>query len=332
MKYDEFAFFNQQLAAMLREGMPLEGALKRLSADMSPGPLRTEIQALEEDLAKGTPLDTALAARKLPEFYVQMVKTGAAGNDLPGMLTMLADHYQQSGLAWTRLKGLMVYPVLVLIAGFALSLFLSMVFLHVMGAGFAGVAFPDGAGSSTPPALVVEFMAPPTVLGLVLVAALAALAVPRIRRALSWRLSAFKDANLARLARTLWLVLKGGGNLGDALTLVREMEKDNQAGRELARWQIRLAGGASKFSDLARPGRAFPPLFVWLVASSGEDLAAGFKKAAEIYAARAANRTQAMLYTALPFAILAIGGMALCQTFLMAGLMAQVLRMIGDAG
>jgi len=30
MKQDEFAFFNQQLAAMLRDGLPLEGALRRL--------------------------------------------------------------------------------------------------------------------------------------------------------------------------------------------------------------------------------------------------------------------------------------------------------------
>ena len=55
MNYDEFAFFNQQLAAMLREGIPLEGALKQLCAGMRSGPLRAEIQALEADLARGTP-------------------------------------------------------------------------------------------------------------------------------------------------------------------------------------------------------------------------------------------------------------------------------------
>jgi type II secretory pathway component PulF len=37
MNYDEFAFFNQQLAAMLREGIPLEGALKQLCAGMRGG-------------------------------------------------------------------------------------------------------------------------------------------------------------------------------------------------------------------------------------------------------------------------------------------------------
>ena len=40
MKNDEFAFFNQQLAAMLRDGIPLEGALRRLCQEMRRGALR----------------------------------------------------------------------------------------------------------------------------------------------------------------------------------------------------------------------------------------------------------------------------------------------------
>ena len=60
MKLDEFAFFNQQLAAMLRDGIPLEGALRRLCQEMHAGSLRTELQTLEADLAKGTPMADAL--------------------------------------------------------------------------------------------------------------------------------------------------------------------------------------------------------------------------------------------------------------------------------
>ena len=52
MKTDEFAFFNQQLAAMLRDGIPLEGALQRLCGDMNDGALRTELQALADDLER----------------------------------------------------------------------------------------------------------------------------------------------------------------------------------------------------------------------------------------------------------------------------------------
>src|SRR5882757_10209431 len=56
MNYDEFAFFNQQLGAMLRDGIPLEGALRRLCHEMRAGSLRDELQALEADLARGTPM------------------------------------------------------------------------------------------------------------------------------------------------------------------------------------------------------------------------------------------------------------------------------------
>ena len=64
MKYDEFAFLNQQLAAMLRDGIPLEGALKRLCAEMRQGALRSELEKLEADLARGEPLQKALTARQ----------------------------------------------------------------------------------------------------------------------------------------------------------------------------------------------------------------------------------------------------------------------------
>ena len=52
MNHDEFAFFNQQLAAMLRSGIPLEGALKQLCVGMKTGPLRAELQLLEEEIGR----------------------------------------------------------------------------------------------------------------------------------------------------------------------------------------------------------------------------------------------------------------------------------------
>jgi len=84
MNYEELAFVNQQLAGMLKSGIPLEGALRQLCANMRRGPCRRELEALERDLARGVPLKDALAARKLPEFYVRMIQLGAQSNDFPG--------------------------------------------------------------------------------------------------------------------------------------------------------------------------------------------------------------------------------------------------------
>src|ERR1700679_184757 len=125
MKYDEFSFFNQQLAAMLRDGIPLEGALQRLCAEMRRGPLRDELQKLEADLAKGTPMAEALKSRQLPELYKRMVLVGVKSGDLPGALIMLADYFQRQNNIMTRLKGLMVYPLIVLGMAFLISCFMA---------------------------------------------------------------------------------------------------------------------------------------------------------------------------------------------------------------
>src|SRR5947207_9509683 len=132
MNYDEFAFFKQQLAAMLRDGIPLEGALKQLSEGMRTGLLRAEAEQLEADLARGMPLKEALSRRRLPEFYVRMLEVGARSNDLPGVLTLLADHYHRANALWTRLKGLMVYPLLVLLVSLGLTLLVSLTFSNFM--------------------------------------------------------------------------------------------------------------------------------------------------------------------------------------------------------
>jgi len=198
MKLDEFAFFNQQLAAMLRDGIPLEGALQRLCQEMRAGSLRTELQALEADLAKGTPMADALKGRQLPELYKRMIMVGVKSGDLPGALTMLADYLQRQSSLWTRLKGLMIYPCIVLFAAFLLACFLSYILARFFGGNFAFLA-----GTSHVPAVWAGLWVSPVFLGVAVLAALVAVSVPPIRRMLRWRLPAFKEASLAQVASAM---------------------------------------------------------------------------------------------------------------------------------
>jgi type II secretory pathway component PulF len=316
MKYDEFAFFNQQLGAMLRDGIPLEGALRQLCANMERGQLRAELELLGTDLQSGTPLKTALAARKLPEFYSQMVEIGARSNDLPGVLLMLADYYRRVDSIWTRLKGLMVYPLMVLIAAFTLSCLFAY-----LGIRLFFYSIPEMvqmlaefySGRSLPTVLCVGVLIPPVLIGIMLIMWLIFLTLPAANRSLRWRLPAFKEAKLAQFASAMHLMLKSGENLEDAIGLLQSMEPGSPAGPELGKWKVQLAGGRGKFAQLAAPGNVFPPLFIWLVANAGEDLAGGFQRAAEIYGARAVNRIEMFLYAALPASILALGIMIICQ-------------------
>ena len=126
-------------------------------------------------------------------------------------------------------------------------------------------------------------------------------------------------------------MLRSGVPLDQALALVERLKQGTRAGPELAAWRQRLAAGHGKFSDLAEPGRAFPPLFVWLVARGGDDLGAGFQKAAEIFQGRAKHRAEMMLYSALPVSILALGIMIISQTQPVFATLVRFMNMIGDA-
>jgi type II secretory pathway component PulF len=325
MNYDEFAFFNQQLAAMLREGVPLEGALKQLCAGMRLGPLRTETQQLEADLARGTPLKEALARRSLPDLYRQMVELGARSNDLPGVLTLLADHYRRTNALWTRLTGLMVYPLIVILVSLALTVLISLNFSHFM-AQFMEHLDPQ------PQFTIPSIWAPPIVLALMALIGLAAVSIPSWRACLRWRLPAFREASLAQLASAMTLMLKNGTTLPEALALAEAVESASPAGKALARWRQLVEAGQGKPAAWTGDSRPFPPLFLWLVQKGGEDVAAGFEKAAEIYQARAAYRIELALYGVLPVSILLLAQMVLWQAIPLLRSLIWFMDMLGGTG
>lgn len=338
MNYEELAFVNQQLAGMLKSGIPLEGSLKQLCATMRRGALRAELEALEADLAKGTPLRDALKARQLPEFYRQMLIVGAQANDLPGVLILLADYYSKANSMWTRLKGLMVYPVIVLGAATALSTLIAIVFGGMLG-GVNGLLTDLMTGwwwrPPAPPninALLLNLWFPAFLLLTAAIVMGVVSTVPHFQRSLRWRLPGFKDASLSQFASTASLMLRGGNTLSNVLVLTGEMEHGTPVAKEMADWQTRLKNGQGKISEIMAGTKVTPPLFVWLVASSGDDLAAGFSRAAEIYYARANHRIEMFLHAALPAAILLLGLMIIGQFAPVLQSMVSLLDMIGDGG
>lgn len=310
MNHDEFAFFNQQLASMLRDGIPLEGAIKQLCAGMKSGTLRAELELLERELADGTPLPAALARRKLPVFYLRMVELGARSNDLPGVLTLLADHYQRANALWTRLKGLLVYPLMVIVVSLGLTLLVSFTFNRLLGDFFQTAT---SSGFAQPFGLMNVIWVPPVLLALLALGLVTAISIPALRNRLRWRLPGFREASLAQIASALALMLKQGTTLADSLALAEALESDSPAGKTLAEWRRLVVNGQGKPSQWPAASKPFPPMFLWLVQRSGEDVASGFQKAAEIYQTRASYRIEIVLYGLLPVSILLLGQMVFWQ-------------------
>ncbi len=312
MKFDEFAFLNQQLAGMLRAGIPLEGGLRQLSATMRRGALRDELDALQNDLAAGVPLGEAMSRRKLPDLYVRLTQAGA--QDLPGVLTMLADYYNRLGTVLTRLKGLMVYPLIVLLASFGVSILITFVYRGlILGVFFdANIVIPTlGKAFSIVPGIWL----PPLILFTLVVIWLAIALTPRLRSWARWRLPGFREASLAQFGATASLLLKSGATLESTLDLLQKAEEQSPAGRELNRWLELHRQGMVKWSSFAANSRVFPPLFIWLVAQGGENLAEGFQRASDIYHARSNYKIDLLLYAAMPMAIMAMAGLIVGEMY-----------------
>jgi type IV pilus assembly protein PilC len=336
MKSDEFAFFNQQLAAMLRDGIPLEGALQRLCQDMRHGVLRSELQALELDLARGTPLAEALKARQLPELYKRMMLVGVKSGDLPGALTMLADYFQRQNDVWTRLKSMMTYPLIVMFAAVLISTAIAFLWTCVIGPSFKEVF--SGMEIQLPAATLFAFATLktiwifPVVLGVIFLLAAGIVFQPGLRGKFLWRLPAFKEATVSRIAAAMTLMLKNGVPLPDAISLVEQLESSVGAAADLHEWRRRLGDGVTKFSEMAAANRMIPPMFAWIVASAGEDLGAGFNRAAEIYHSRAVYRTEVALFSVLPIASLFLGAIVISQAFLVLCMFLPLVTMVNWLG
>ena len=71
-------------------------------------------------------------------------------------------------------------------------------------------------------------------------------------------------------------------------------------------------------------------MFVWVVAGAGEDLTAGFRRAAEIYHARALYRTEVALFSVLPVASLFLGAVVLLQGFLVMSMFMPMISLLNN--
>jgi len=108
----------RQLAAMLGAGMNITHALRVLSATT---PNRRLARALGEALAaveSGSPLADGMAtrARLFGGMEVAMVRAGEASGHLESMLNRAADHLEFEHRLWLRVRKLLVYPAIMLIA------------------------------------------------------------------------------------------------------------------------------------------------------------------------------------------------------------------------
>ena len=123
---DELAALNEEIAALVRAGVPLDRGLLRAGGEL-PGGLQRITQALGERLNRGESLSQALEAEKasIPPLYRAVVEAGARSGRLPSALEALGRYVRGYSEARSAIGIALWYPILVL--SLAYLLFLGLV-------------------------------------------------------------------------------------------------------------------------------------------------------------------------------------------------------------
>ena len=109
--------FTRQLSTLQDAGLPILRSLKILEGQCKPGVLKNALGDVVEDIESGSTLSEAFAKhpKAFDKLYCNMIKAGEAGGALESILQRLADFKEKSQTLKRRVKGAMVYPIVVIL-------------------------------------------------------------------------------------------------------------------------------------------------------------------------------------------------------------------------
>lgn len=112
----DLVFFMRQLSILISSNVPIVEALHVLSVQASNSLLCEQTEEIANDVNGGMFLSEALSKHPLTfsPFVVNMVKVGEVGGNLPKVLEYLAEHQEKEYVLMAKIRGALLYPVLIL--------------------------------------------------------------------------------------------------------------------------------------------------------------------------------------------------------------------------
>lgn len=111
----DIVVFTRQFSTMIDAGLPLVQALDILSSQVESKTLAKVLKQIKDDVEAGSTYADALKKhpRVFSELYANMVAAGEAGGILDTILNRLAAYIEKSMKLKKKVKGAMVYPIVV---------------------------------------------------------------------------------------------------------------------------------------------------------------------------------------------------------------------------
>lgn len=333
--------FAKHLSLMIRAGLPLDEAV-RVLAEQAQGKLRHVLDKVLKAVESGRQLSDAFGEhpRVFSEMFVSTVRAGESSGTLEEALDDLAVQLTKSYELQRKIRGAMIYPVLVVSAAAGIGMGLSLFVLPKVIALFESITvelnlatrllvgfsrFVARSGPAFFLALIAAFI------GLVQL-----LRLPPVRpvsHRLLLRVPIFgrltKQYNLAVFARTMATLLKSGLTIGDALMICAETLRNVPYRRALLRVREGTETGIPASSVLEEFPKLFPGVTSRMI-SVGEQsgkLEETFQYLAEFYEDEVDNMTKNLSTVLEPVLLILIG---LTVAFIAIAIISPIYSFIGS--
>jgi type IV pilus assembly protein PilC len=126
VKNKDRILFSRQLSTLINAGLPLVQSLRSVASQTESKPLKFVVNQVISDIEGGATFSTALA--KHPEVfnrvYISLIAAGEASGTLDKSLERLADQQEKDAEIMSKVKGAMVYPLIVLMVMVAVVVFM----------------------------------------------------------------------------------------------------------------------------------------------------------------------------------------------------------------
>ncbi|MDZ7786541.1 MAG: type II secretion system F family protein [Candidatus Saccharibacteria bacterium] len=117
IKTKDKILFSRQLSTLINAGLPLVQSLRNVSSQMTSKPFKIVINQVITDVEAGTSFSQALAKhpKVFNQVFVSLIAAGETSGTLDESLQRLADQQEKDAEILSKVRGAMVYPIIVLL-------------------------------------------------------------------------------------------------------------------------------------------------------------------------------------------------------------------------
>jgi type IV pilus assembly protein PilC len=144
VKTKQLTSFCKEMSNMLASGIPLVKAFSILKKRDNGKNLNKIFAYLYKEIQMGTTLSTAMEAcgRAFPPLLINMIKAGESNGKLSDSFEQMARHYEKDARLNGKVKGAMVYPVILIAVGLIALVLMFTMILPQFFSTFDGMELP----------------------------------------------------------------------------------------------------------------------------------------------------------------------------------------------